>query len=464
MAEKNDFMEGRKVVAIISDAASTGISLQADRRVPNQRRRFHITLELPWSADKAIQQFGRSHRSNQASAPEYCLLVTQCGGEYRFAGAVAKRLTSLGALLRGDRRALGASSDLKPFDVDNKYGEQAVGRLLECVASGHHTVAGAATGELPAELLPPSVAATPVGSMHRQSAFLQHMQRCLKTMGLLQEGSGYFMIDRKDSNTSVVKFLNRLLGLTLRDQDLLFKYFLSIMDSLIKQARSAGDYEEGILNLANSRVKVAHEEVVHRDRETGAATSCLEVEVDDGLPWGEAVGAMEAALADMRAEQAPPQFMAKVGFYVARRNPNVGGTGHPLVVLATALRSTVTGAGGRPVMRFRIQRPNQIKGHVFSAAELDEKYRKVDLETGQRHWQFWYDYLDRGCLHGNDCVRRRREGKCSYGSRFYRLHLVAGAVLPVLRRLFETVQRSGKKTVPRVARVTIREEGGQKKE
>ena len=72
--EMEQFQSAKKRIAIISDAAAMGISLHASNRAENQQRRVHITLELGWSADKQMQTFGRTHRSDQAVPPEYVLL------------------------------------------------------------------------------------------------------------------------------------------------------------------------------------------------------------------------------------------------------------------------------------------------------------------------------------------------------------------------------------------------------
>ena len=133
--EKEAFLHGSKRIAIISEAASSGISLHADHRFANQSRRLHITLELAWSAEKMLQQFGRTHRSNQALPPHYVLLVTDVGGEQRFASSVARRLTSLGAMTRGDRRGShGAAADLVSHNLDTPHGHAALSLMLDAVA------------------------------------------------------------------------------------------------------------------------------------------------------------------------------------------------------------------------------------------------------------------------------------------------------------------------------------------
>uniref|UniRef100_A0A672Z7B3 Protein strawberry notch homolog 2 n=1 Tax=Sphaeramia orbicularis TaxID=375764 RepID=A0A672Z7B3_9TELE len=222
--EKDRFMGGEKLVAIISEAASSGISLQADKRIKNQRRRVHMTLELPWSADRAIQQFGRTHRSNQVTAPEYIFLISELAGERRFASIVAKRLESLGALTHGDRRAT-ESRDLSKYNFENKYGTKALDKITKAIL-----------GHIENKVPPPK------GYPGGEAMFFRGMSKCVN-FGCLSAPKG-------TQDCSITKFLNRILGLEVHKQNYLFQYFTDNFDYLIEKDKKEGKYDMGILGKA----------------------------------------------------------------------------------------------------------------------------------------------------------------------------------------------------------------------
>lgn len=216
--EKQQFMDGEKLIAIISEAASNGISLQSDRRAKNQRRRVHITLELPWSADRAIQQFGRSHRSNQANAPEYIFLISDLAGERRFASSVSKRLESLGALTHADRRAT-ETRNLSQFNVDNKYGREALKKVLE-------------------EFIE-------FDSLLHQEYFDDEEK--FKMFQDIHNAMGGVGLEAPIDKIDIAKFLNRMLGMPFHLQNYLFEHFMETLEAFIEKAKRDGKYDLGIM-------------------------------------------------------------------------------------------------------------------------------------------------------------------------------------------------------------------------
>ncbi|GBG72349.1 hypothetical protein CBR_g11926 [Chara braunii] len=266
--EKQQFMEGHKLVAVISEAASAGISLQADRRAPNKRRRVHITLELPWSADRAIQQFGRTHRSNQANAPQFRLLFTTLGGERRFASVVAKRLECLGALTQGDRRAGGPS--LREYNYDSIYGKRALGLLYKAVLE-----------QQTLSVLPPDVPEGEAGKEASQLYFAT-IRAALISCGIIKDATasasdvqgitngGLGMLGRPSGKISdadmhdVGRFLNRVLGLEQRIQNMLFDYFVLIFEDLVRTARKEGQFDSGIIDVRANHIEIASGPKVER--------------------------------------------------------------------------------------------------------------------------------------------------------------------------------------------------------
>eukprot|EP01038_Epipyxis_sp_PR26KG_P006885 gene6885-9433_t len=423
--ERELFMSRKKRIAIISEAASSGVSLHADKRVLNQDRRVHITLELPWSADRAIQQLGRSHRSNQSSGPEYCLLISPQGGERRFAAAVAKRLQSLGALTQGDRGAtVGAQNmSLTEFNFENSYGYSAITNLLNSLRrTGKFDII---IDEKEAEDISETMYQDDVQKWNRRREIRRESlkiaaEKQLKeikqeynnpnAVDLLENdnehnvlriepdkisfemGAKYWLekvsfLHNSDAMVHTVpRFLNRLLGIPSYWQRRIFDHFCKIMESIIMQAKRDQLYDQGIFEIKGTSVQVVqgYPQQVWKSPTGDEAVQLYEFEVDRGISFDEAVAEINESKEDNAADV---KEWHVTGFWISN---NVQLKTKQYYVLAAMEKRTGTISTTRTTS-VNILRPDTGRNQ-FSRNELHSKYTLTnDLKKISAIWKSQYD-------------------------------------------------------------------------
>uniref|UniRef100_A0AAR2KAH3 Protein strawberry notch homolog 1 n=1 Tax=Pygocentrus nattereri TaxID=42514 RepID=A0AAR2KAH3_PYGNA len=394
LTEKQRFMDGEKNIAIISEAASSGISLQADRRVKNQRRRVHMTLELPWSADRAIQQFGRTHRSNQVTAPEYVFLISELAGEQRFASIVAKRLESLGALTHGDRRAT-ETRDLSRLNII---------RFTILIST--------------------------------------EIRNGLIGVGLInvEDRSGVLSLDKDYNN--IGKFLNRILGMEVQQQNALFQYFSDTLNAVVQNAKKNGRYDMGILDLGSGDEKVKKVDVkkfLTPGYSTSGHVELYTVSVERGMSWEDAT--------HVWAEQDGPDD----GFYVQVRNNK------KIAILVKEVNTKKR--------LFMVCRPNtgkQLKLETY--ADIRKRCKKVLSDDAKQHWIDQYKSSADICSHAywrGNCKKASVGLQCEIGLRCRTYYVLCGSVLSVWTKV-EGVLASVSGSNVKMQIVRLRTEDGQR--
>ncbi len=245
-AETDAFMAGKKRVLVFSDAGGTGRSYHADLACQNQQRRVHYLVEPGWRADAAIQGLGRSHRTNQACAPLFRPVTTDIHGEKRFTSTIARRLDSLGALTRGERRTAGNGLFRAEDNLESPFAHRALQAFYVELDLGH-------------------VEGWSLASFEEKTGL-----RLTDADGCRRDAD-----DMPPMNT----FLNRLLALRIADQNALFAAFEQLLGSILERAAQSGQLDRGMEDIVADDVVILDEEVVRTDAVTGAETKLLRFQV-----------------------------------------------------------------------------------------------------------------------------------------------------------------------------------------
>lgn len=247
VADAAQFMADKKQILIFSEAGGTGASYHADLAAVNQRQRSHYILQAGWRADSAVQGLGRSHRSNQAVAPEYVLVTTDLKGHKRFISSIARKLSQLGALTEGERSASSQGLFSERDNLESEYAADAVEQLIHRV--------------------------------HRGQIPGIDMDTLVRELGLPKLVDEHGQLNATQVPT-VPRFLNRILSMKIDMQNKVFDIFSALMDANVSKAEENGTLDTGLETLKAKKIKVVDTQAVYTDSRSGAVTEYVQLDVD----------------------------------------------------------------------------------------------------------------------------------------------------------------------------------------
>ena len=333
-ADVQAFQDGKKRILVFSDAGGTGKSYHADRTEKNQQLRIHYVLQPGWVASNAVQGFGRTHRSNEASAPVYKLVTTNIKGQKRFTSTIARRLDQLGALTKGQRDTGSGMFGAK----DNLETDLAKDSLREFYKRlGKNQIEG-------------------IDGM-----------KTLDRLGLKQKFTDEFGNFKLNDNLArdIGTFLNRILALEVDEQNVVFDAFISIYEMELEAAIQSGTLDTGMENVKADRIEVVDDKVIRQDKNTGASTHYIQAKTFTKPKVVTTVAEMEQRRSGFE------------GIYKTE-------TGAVKAVYRIADKTTEWGAIQK---QYRLVGPNQgAKNSVWGEMTLKEKAQLIDKADWQKEW------------------------------------------------------------------------------
>lgn len=341
-ADINAFMDGEKNLILFTDAGGTGKSYHDDRNCRNDRRRVHYLAEPGFKATAALQGLGRSHRSNARTCPIFRPVTTSTHGEKRFISVISRRLASLGALTRGERRTGGNGLFRAEDDLENAYARRALVSFLHAMASNE------------------------IDSMSRED---------------FQTKTGLNLFD-KDGNVlesarlpKMNQFLNRLLALRIKDQDKLFAAFEERLIAILDHAREMGQLDLGVSDLVYEDLELIDERIIRTDP-TGAETKLIRYNAKQRL--------LVSSRQDMDRLVAEVAW-GRAELIVNKKSGRVG---------VAELGLTTCNAKDGLERAVRIHRPNENYIATLKAYE-DSAWEVVDQATWSALWDEQFDACDK---------------------------------------------------------------------